>query len=92
MEPLYPKVTEEYIDSLLANAETLTYDLFDVQCVVVVKLENGFTLVGESGCVDPRNYDEKIGQKIAMRKIKDQLWMLEGYLLQNEIYKEEQNG
>lgn len=92
MKPLFPKVSEEYIDALLANAEILTYDLFDKQCVVVVKLENGFTLVGESGCVDPRNYDEKIGYDICMRKIKDQLWMLEGYLLQNEIYKEEQNG
>ena len=92
MKPLFPKVSEEYIDALLSNAEILTYDLFDKQCVVVAKLENGFTLVGESGCVDPRNYDEKIGYDICMRKIKDQLWMLEGYLLQNEIYKEEQNG
>ena len=77
-------VTQEQIDEILLESECKTFHrVFDKQCVVVLLLPNGFTLVGESACVDPNNYDEDIGFNLAMRDIENQLWMLEGYLLQN---------
>ena len=77
-------VTQEQIDEILLESECKTFHrVFDKQCVVVLLLPNGFTLVGESACVDPNNYDEDIGFDLAMRDIENQLWMLEGYLLQN---------
>lgn len=78
-------VTQDQIDNMMKEAEYFVeHRIFGKQCVVVALLENGFTLVGESACVDPDNYDEEIGLEIAIKDIEKQLWMLEGYLLQNK--------
>lgn len=77
-------VTQEQIDNILSNSKFKTFHrIFGKQCVVVALLPNGFTIVGESACVDPNNYDETIGRELALKDIENQLWMLEGYLLQN---------
>ena len=79
-------VTQEDVDRIIENAEKEVFHaVFGKQCIVVLLLQNGFTVVGESGCVDPDNYDKEIGERIAMQKITEQIWMLEGYKLQNEL-------
>lgn len=50
-------------------------------------LENGFTVRGESSCVDPENFDKEIGERIAKERAVDKVWELEGYLLQEELYR-----
>ena len=83
------KVTKEQIQSILGNSQYQVFHrIFDKQCIVVAKLPNGFTIVGESACVDPANYDEKIGFDLAVERIKNKIWELEGYNLQNHLYKE----
>lgn len=77
-------VTQTEIDSILSNSKfEVFHRVFGKQCIVVALLPNGFTIVGESACVDPNNYDETIGYDLALKDIEKQLWMLEGYLLQN---------
>jgi len=77
-------VTQEQIDNILSNSGFKVFHrIFGKQCIVVALLPNGFTIVGESACVDPNNYDETIGYNLAIKDIENQLWMLEGYLLQN---------
>lgn len=79
-------VTKEQISQIMSDSkQEVFHRIFDKQCIVVLLLPNGFTLVGESACVDPSNYDEEIGYEIAMKDIEKQLWMLEGYLLQNNV-------
>jgi len=78
-------VTQEQIDEILFNSEMKEFHrIFGKQCIVVALLPNGFTIVGESACVDPNNYDEIIGYDLAVKDIEKQLWMLEGYLLQSK--------
>lgn len=48
-------------------------------------LRNGFELVEASSCVSPENYDEKLGREICMKKIKDRVWYLLGFLLQTAV-------
>lgn len=82
------KVTKEQIQDILDNSEYETFHrVFGKQCLVVAKLPNGFTIVGESACVDPNNYDEQIGFNLAVERIKNRIWELEGYNLQNQLYK-----
>lgn len=52
-----------------------------------IYLENGFTVRGESACVNPENYDEEIGKRISFENAKKKIWALEGYLLQERIYQ-----
>lgn len=77
-------VTKSDITQILDDAEyEVFHKIFGKQCVVIAKIYNGFTIVGESACVDPNNYDESIGYDLAIKDIENQLWMLEGYKLQN---------
>jgi hypothetical protein len=82
-------VTQKQIDELLNNAEVDIKTIFGKVTVVTVQLKNGFTVVKSSACVDPANYDEKIGAEICLDRIKNELWQLEGYLLQNELFNKE---
>lgn len=86
---LKTKVEEKDIDDLINNAEIDVKTILDKCTVVTVRLKNGFILTESSACVDPKNYDEEIGKKICLDKIRDNLWLLEGYKLQDKLYKEE---
>jgi hypothetical protein len=78
-------VTKEQID------EIIEYSMFDVQtvlgkCTVVTcMLPNGFIIVESSACVDPANYDEKLGAEICKERIINKVWELEGYKLQDAL-------
>ena len=52
-------------------------------CVLVLK--NGFTVTGESACASPENFDAEIGRKIARQNAVNKVWMLEGYLLKQQL-------
>lgn len=50
--------------------------------LVRVVLVNGFEIIESSACVDVKNYNEELGAKICLNKIKDKIWYLLGFLLQ----------
>ena len=79
-------VTQEQVNKILEDSEyEVFHGVFGKQCIVVALLPNGFTLVGESACVDPNNYVDSIGESIAKKRIEEKVWELEGYKLQNEL-------
>jgi len=51
-------------------------------CVCVTTLVNGFEIVTHSSCVDPANYDEEIGKRIAAERATDKVFELLGFTLQ----------
>ena len=53
------------------------------QCVILLK--NGFTVTGESGCADPRKFDQAIGQKVARANALNKVWPLMGYVLRSQL-------
>lgn len=82
-----PTVTIEQIDEIIENSEIIIQTDFDKCTIVACRLPNGFVIVESSACVCPENYDEQVGVDICLNKIKDKLWELEGYRLQEEIYR-----
>ena len=77
-------VTEEDVDAMIKqiHVDQITpNDLGSVVTVTTVTLANGFTLTESSTCVDPENYDAKIGVDCCMERIKDKIWYLLGFLL-----------
>jgi hypothetical protein len=75
-------VTQDQVNSIFEQSEIKIQTLFDKTTVVAAKLPNGFVIVESTGCVDPENYNEKIGSDICFERIKDKIWELEGYNLQ----------
>lgn len=78
------KVSKEHIDNLLSKC-TLHYNrLHGTTTICQVVLPNGFMVAtGMSGCIDPANFDEKLGRKYAkqnaLKAAEDKLWEMEGY-------------
>ena len=81
-------ITNEQIDGIMGKAEINVTKVFDKCTVVSAKLPNGFVIVESSACVSPENYDEELGVRICMKKIRDRMWELEGYHLTKEIERE----
>lgn len=79
-----PRLTPALIDAVIAKEQ---YHVFDGSCLTVccLTLQNGFTVVGESACASPANFNAELGQKIAREKARDKIWALEGYLLKQKL-------
>lgn len=71
-----PKMVEDFIK------EKHISTIGDKTTLVRVVLKNGFEIIESSACVDKDNYNEEIGAECCMKKIKDKIWMLLGFLLQ----------
>ena len=72
------RVTQEMVDAFILGHEGTR---MGNHSVVLVKLRNGFTIVEESACVDPANYDQAIGERYALEKAKRKVWEFLGFLL-----------
>lgn len=53
--------------------------------ICAITLKNGFTVVGESACIDPNNFDQTTGQRIAYENAFEKLWQLEGYRIKSKL-------
>ena len=80
-------VTEAQINKMIDEASITCMTLDLKTTIVKVTLKNGWVMVESSSCVDPDNYDEKIGKEICISRIKEELWKLEGYRLQCKLYE-----
>lgn len=72
------RITQQMVDDFIVGHESTR---LGNHTVVLVKLRNGFTLITESACVDPANYDQAIGEQYALAKAKQQIWNQLGFLL-----------
>lgn len=56
--------------------------------VCCLNLRNGFTVIGESACASPENFNAELGRRIAREDAKRKIWALEGYLLKELLCSE----
>ena len=89
-----PYISKRDVDMIYDAAEKQISTVFGKCTLVCIKLQSGYILTASSACVSPENYSQEEGVKICEYKLKDQIWALEGYLLQNdvEIYNKNKGG
>jgi hypothetical protein len=80
------RLTPELIDAAIKKEQ---YHVFEGSQLTVccLTLQNGFTVVGESACVSPENFDADIGRKVAFGKARDKIWAFEGYALKQRLFE-----
>lgn len=80
-----PRLEPAQIDRAIAGED---YHVFAGSQLTVccLTLRNGFTVIGESACASPANFDAELGRKIARNKARDKIWELEGYLLKERLH------
>lgn len=87
----FAKVTKTGIEAKIVNTSYLVIpDTTVTLCSIT--LENGFSVRGESACVDPGNFNMQIGQEIAQREAFAKIWQLEGYLLAEDRMRAKDNN
>jgi len=86
------KVTKEYIESRITSVHFAVPELpgGPRQTVAYITIENGHISTGESWCTDPANFDREMGEQIAYENAFRKLWELEGYLLNERMFQENQ--
>lgn len=76
----YEKVTPDSIKAKIAKVDYMVLpDSTVTLCNITLK--NGYSVRGESACVDPRNFNIEIGKGLAYKQAFDKIWPLEGYNL-----------
>lgn len=55
--------------------------------VCTLTLYNGFTVRGESSCVDPANFDQSLGEKYAEENARQNVWPVLGAILAEKLYQ-----
>jgi hypothetical protein len=76
----FPKITKEYIESRIKS--TFWFVIADTTVTIChIELDNGYSVRGESACVDSRNYDKTIGESNSYIQAFNKLWPLFGFLL-----------
>ena len=78
-----PSISAEMVERFIDHHETVT--MGGKTTVVRAVLKNGFEIVESSSCVSAENYDEKLGEEICMKRIRNKVWELLGFLLQTAV-------
>jgi hypothetical protein len=76
----FEKVTKASIEAKIAKVDYIVLPDSTVT-LCNITMQNGFSVRGESACVDARNFNVEIGKGLAYKQAFDKLWPLEGYLL-----------
>jgi hypothetical protein len=80
------KLTKE---DVLSAIKTEDYVVLNDKRTTVCQLtlRNGFTVIGVSACVDPKNFNKELGRSIAKDNAVEKVWELEGYLLRQRLFE-----
>lgn len=81
-------LTPDFLKSQIDNATYHRFGDTGIQCVIT--LRNGYTVTGESSCIDPAIFDQSIGETIAYENAFDKLWAILGYNEKQRWYEETQ--
>lgn len=79
------KVTKPFMEKRIVAVD---YQQLPKTTVIIcnITLDNGFSVRGESACVDPNNFNEDIGRTLAYNKAFDKLWPFFGFLLSEMMH------
>ena len=79
------KITVEFLNSEIADVVYLRPVGTLTICDITTK--DGFTFTGASECVDPTNFNQEIGEKIAYDKAFEKMWLPYGFWLHKTLGK-----
>lgn len=77
------KLTPDELKDLIAEDRYL-YD--GTLTICILELKNGFKVIGHSACLADKDYDRKLGEKIAYDSAFDKLWEYAGLMALNDVY------
>lgn len=86
-----PRVTPERLEEVISSEQYYVFPQTTFTACLIT-LSNGYTILGESACASPENFDAALGRKIARKNAVNKIWSLEGYLLKQNLYESTLDG
>jgi hypothetical protein len=74
------KVTPEMVEAMLGEVKSIKTD--DKTTLSVAETLTGFRQYETSSCIDPVNFDMKIGEERCVKRIRAMLWKYLGFVVQ----------
>lgn len=78
-----PRVTLESMEAKITSKHFIVHE--GILTICILKMQNGFYVVGESAPASPENFNALLGEKFAYENAVRQLWKLEGYALRQQL-------
>lgn len=80
-----PRITPDRLEEVITSEQ---YHVFPntTFTACLLTLANGYTVLGESACASPENFNAELGRKIARDNARNKIWGLEGYLLRQKLH------
>lgn len=75
------RVTLSDLEAKIAGTEYINPETSPQLTIAVVKLTNGYVVIGQSAPADPANFDAELGRKFASEDTKRKIWPLLGFSL-----------
>jgi hypothetical protein len=79
------KISHERIQEIMDESLYEVWEPFPGITIVAMNLPNGYTLVESSGCVDPAEYDRKLGIQLCKNALERKVWQLYGFMRKQEF-------
>lgn len=83
-------LTQTYLQEQIKEVSYQRYG--DTGTLYVLTLNNGYTVTGTSGCIDPSIFNEDVGQRVAYDNAFNKIWEILGYGEKQRWYEETQLG
>lgn len=80
-----PRVTPARLEEVIASEQYYVFPNTTFTACLLT-LVNGYTVLGESACASPENFNAEIGRKISRENAKNKIWAIEGYLLRQQLH------
>lgn len=83
-----PRITPADLDANIAHTEIVKHVSHTGQVLrwAVLTTQNGFAVVGKPSCaVSSANDNAEMGEKIALKNTREELWPLMGYELRSKL-------
>lgn len=78
-----PRVSLPGMEAKIVSVDYIVHEGILTLCIL--KMRNGFYVVGESAPASPENFNAELGKQFAYENAIRQLWKLEGYALRDRL-------
>jgi len=79
------KITPEHVNSCIEHSQSHRFK-GTTTTICCITLKNGHTVVGQSACADPEEFNSELGQQLAYNDARDKIYALEAYLLSETMF------
>lgn len=79
------RISLDSMKEKIVDTEYVSPSIIPHMTICILRLENGFALVGKSAPGDADNFNEELGKKFAYEDALRQMWPLEAYLMRERM-------